>query len=165
MKFFGDVELGSINKGDAQRFQEWLIKPKAEGGDGLAANSTARRMLGYCVSIFQSAIDDEIISKNPFKQKCLKRSVKTNHNKHFYVNKDLAQKIYNAIPQPERRLRFVLMRFAGYRSPSELNDLKWKDVDWENNQITIQAQKNRHQDTGMHVLGGTFLFPVQLAGQ
>ncbi|WP_237227647.1 tyrosine-type recombinase/integrase [Rubinisphaera sp. JC750] len=149
--FFGDIPLHGINNADAQRFQHWLVSDQR-----LAENSTARRHIGYCVQIWNAAIDDELIVKNPFAQKGLKKAVKTNKERHFYVDRELAKRIFAVIPSTEYRLRFTLMRFNGFRAPSELNELRWSDIDWQNQSMTIRADKNRHQEDGGVRVSGIF---------
>ena len=38
----------------------------------------------------------------------------------------------------------MLLRYLGLRAPSEINVLTWKDVDWDNLQLTIRSPKLRH---------------------
>ncbi|MFM7107501.1 MAG: site-specific integrase, partial [Planctomycetaceae bacterium] len=39
---------------------------------------------------------------------------------------------------------FALPRYGGVRFPSEVENLKWSDVDWENSQFTVHEKKVEH---------------------
>lgn len=148
LDFLGNRNMRDITKGDAQRFLDQLLKPKREGGYGLARNSSARRMIAYCVQIWNAAIDYELITKNPFRQKQLPRTVQANSENHIYVSIEKTKKLFYVIPRTEDRLRLLLMRIAGFRAPSELNALRWKDIDWTSNKMSVKANKTSHCNDG-----------------
>ena len=136
--------IDEVTKGDANRFRKHMIDK--ENGLGLDERSTARRYIGYCKQIWNSAIEDELVTKNPFRQKKLPSQVKSNEEKQFYIDKKLSQRLYEVIPEGDYRLRFVLMRYAGLRSPSELNALQWCDIDFGKQEMTIRSPKLAHCD-------------------
>ena len=145
VSFFGkEKRLDEVTKGDAKRFAKYLTDKNT--GLGLEALSTARRCIGYCRQIWIAAIDDELLTANPWKQKDLKATVKTNHDKHHYIDHPTSRRLYAVINNGDYKLRFVLMRYAGLRSPSELNALKWTDVDFAKGEITIRSPKTAHHD-------------------
>ena len=49
-----------------------------------------------------------------------------------------------ACPDNDWRLIFALARFGGVRFPSEVESLKWSDVDWENSTFTVHEKKVEH---------------------
>ena len=51
-----------------------------------------------------------------------------------------------ACPDDEWRLILCLARFGGLRIPSELVELRWKDVDVEGGRILIHVKKKEHLD-------------------
>lgn len=142
---FGTTKrINELTKADAKRFQAFLIDK--ENGCGLNQHSTARRYIGYCREIWYLAIDDNKLRENPFVQKDLKASVKTDKDKHHYIDGKVSRRLYAVINNDDYKLRFVLMRYAGLRSPSELNALRWKDVDFEKSELTIRSPKTEHND-------------------
>jgi integrase len=140
--FFGAERLlHDVTRGEATRFFVQLYTAKADGGFGLAKNSTAARHLGVCRQFWNAAIDEEIITSNPFQNRKLSARVKTNKERHFYVDSDLSQRVLEAMPNPVWRLRWTLMRYQGLRVPSEMNELRWEDVDW--NGAHIEGKESR----------------------
>ena len=61
----------------------------------------------------------------------------------------------HACPDAEWRLIVALARFGGIRIPSELVTLKWSDINWEEEKITIHSSKTEH-----HQGKGTRIIPL-----
>ncbi len=88
-----------------------------------------------------------MIAENPFSE--LKGiSAKANKEKLFFVTREMATKVLDECPNNERRLIFALARYGGLRCPSELVGLRWRDVDWAGQRLTIHAPKTEHHDGG-----------------
>lgn len=139
-RFFGRTkDIREIDKTDALSFKKWLTDKER-----LAENSTARRTLAYASQIMARAVDDGIISRNPFSGKDFPKAVRTDLTKWKYISPEETLRIWNGIQTEEDQIRFVLLRYLGLRAPSEINVLTWKDVDWENLQLTIRSAKLRH---------------------
>lgn len=139
-RFFGPKkDMRSITKIDAVDFRNWLIEH-----EGLKQTSTVPRVLGYVNQIFNAAKDEELISRNPFSGKHVPKVVKTDKEKHHYIDAEATEKLRNVINDDDDRLRFVLLRYLGLRAPSELNALRWKDFDWNSGFVTIRAEKTKH---------------------
>ncbi|MDA0590439.1 MAG: site-specific integrase [Planctomycetota bacterium] len=58
----------------------------------------------------------------------------------------MADRILETCPDAEWRLIFALMRFGGLRCPSEVQALKWSDVNWERDRFLIHSIKTEHID-------------------
>ncbi len=143
--FFGAERLlHDVTRGEATRFFIQLYTAKADGGFGLARNSTAARHLGVCRQFWNAAIEEEIITSNPFQNRKLSARVKTNKERHFYVAPDLSQQVFDAMPNLVWQLRWTLMRYQGLRVPSEMNELRWGDIDWDGGKILIHSPKTAH---------------------
>jgi integrase len=139
-RFFGRTkDIRDIDKTDALSFRKWLIEKER-----LAENSTTRRTLAYASQIMARAVDDGIISRNPFSGKDVPKAVCPNLTKWRYISPEETMRIWNGIQTEEDQIRFVLLRYLGLRAPSEINVLTWKDVDWETHQLTIRSPKLRH---------------------
>ena len=67
----------------------------------------------------------------------------------------MAQLVLDACPDYEWRLIFALSRYGGLRCPSEHLRLRWADIDWEHERITVHAVKTEH-----HQGKGTRLVPI-----
>ena len=142
--FGANTLLEDVTKGKAQRFFIQLSTPKAKGGYGLSKHATAPRHLGYCRQFWEAAIDEEIVVSNPFKNRKLSAQVKTKKERHFYVDPELSQQVFDAMPNLVWRLRWTLMRYQGLRVPSEMNELRWDDIDWSGGKIRIRSPKTAH---------------------
>lgn len=112
---------------------------------GLSEN-TIRRHIGITRQFFNSAIDAELISKNPFRGQSV--SVQANESRFFYITAEMAQKVLQACLSVEWRLIFGLARYGGLRCPSEILALKWTDIDFEKQRFTVHASKTEHHSDG-----------------
>ena len=136
IEFFGeDRPLRDISHGDADEWRLYLLD------EGLADN-TVRRRCGMARQFFRAAIRKNIITQNPFSD--MRVAVLPNPKRMFFISRAAAKKIFDACPHAEWRLIFALCRFGGLRCPSEITSLKWSDVDWEKNRITIHSIKTEH---------------------
>jgi len=64
------------------------------------------------------------------------------------VTRQEAQRVLDACPDAQWRLLFALSRYGGLRCPSEHLALRWGDVDWERNRMTIHSPKTEHHPSG-----------------
>ena len=67
---------------------------------------------------------------------------------HFISRVD-AEQVIEACPNAEWRLIFALSRYGGLRCPSEHLALRWEDVDWERNRMTVRRPKTEHHPGGV----------------
>lgn len=142
-EYFGsETDIRDVTTEKCKSFVVWLTKEK-----NLAAASTARRTVGSASSFFKRAVKHELISTNPFTVKEIKKQVKANKERHHYISSTETEKIWNVLKTDDDKLRFVLMRYLGLRSPSEINELRWKDFDFEDGIVTIRSPKlKRYED-------------------
>ena len=102
--------------------------------------------LAYASQIMAGAFDDGIISRNPFSGKDFPKAVRPDLTKWKHISPEETLRIWNGIQTEEDQIRFVLLRYLGLRAPSEINAMTWKDVDWENLQLTIRSPKLRRNN-------------------
>ncbi len=69
-------------------------------------------------------------------------------SREFFVRRELAEKVIEALPDAQWRLMFALARFGGLRCPSEVLSLRWGDIDWDRNRIVITSPKTEHHEGG-----------------
>jgi integrase len=151
LTYFGKTKkFNEISCKDVQNFWQHLISPD---GFNLSEFSTAKRLIGYCRQIWNDAIQQGLIPllKNPFTQKGISGTVRSNPEKHVYISAEVVKRMLEVIPEKELadqviywQLRLILMRFAGLRSPSELNALRWCDVNFELGRLRIHSPKLKH---------------------
>jgi len=143
--FFRNDCLGDVTVQHAKNFRVYL-----QSTVGLSENSI-RRQIGIARQFFNSAVDAELIAKNPFRGQSV--SVRANESRFFFVSLETAQKVLEACPDAEWRLIFGLARFGGLRCPSEVLRLKWVDVDFEKQRFTVHASKTKHHaDCGIRIV-------------
>lgn len=94
-------------------------------------------------AIFNAAIDQDIIQKNPFaKLRCAAPKVVKNWAE---VSRDQLNKIMEACPSHDWKMLFALCRLAGLRRGEALA-LRWEDVDFSGNKLRINSDIDR-EDT------------------
>jgi integrase len=139
IEFFGaDKLLREISPGDADEWRLWLINDQ-----GLSDN-TVRRRCGIAKQFFKAAVRKQLISSNPFID--LVAATGGNAQREYFVSLADAESVLAACPDVEWRLIFALSRFGGLRCPSEHLRLRWCDVDWANNRLTIHSPKTEHHE-------------------
>ncbi len=139
--FGNDRPIDSITKADAIDFYARLRLTTEAMGAGLA-HATANSMASMVFTLFNYAIDAELIIRNPFKS--LPRTARKGNNCHVTLSESLA--VLEKMQGTEQRLLFGLARWGGLRVPSEPALLRWCDVDWARDRFLVHAPKTeRHE--------------------
>jgi len=127
--------MREVTSGDAIEFRSAML------GRGLADN-TVRRHLGRARQFFSAAIDKRLIEKNPFIHKQIKVAVRGNPARRQFIAREVIDRVL-AVCEDDVQWQAIiaLARFGGLRIPSEALALKWSDIDWENNLITVHCPK------------------------
>ncbi|MFM8702577.1 MAG: tyrosine-type recombinase/integrase [Planctomycetia bacterium] len=132
--FTRERPLDSITEADADGYKAWLLKTLAPAwasvdlrGARLFLTAAGRRRL---------------IPANPFAEVTCGSQV--NDERIVYVPAMDVERVIAACPDNDWRLVLALPRYAGVRFPSEVIDLKWSDVDWENSRFTVRQKKLEH---------------------
>lgn len=124
--------LSDITAGDADEFARHL--PTV---DGINSAATIHKHIQNARTYFRAAMRKRLIEENPFD------GIKTQANVgdvHFVTPEETA-KVFEACSSIQWRLVFALARYGGLRMPSELNDLQWGDILWDQNKILIRSPK------------------------
>ncbi len=138
--FFGKSKpVCSISPGDAE---EWRLYCKEQG----LAETTLRKRCQFAKQFFRFAVKKSFTERNPFEE--LKSANLANPGRYYFLSRDHAQRVNDACPNASWRLLFALARFGGLRTPSESVLLKWVDVNWEQNRLTINSPKTEHHAGG-----------------
>ncbi len=146
VEYFGaDRSLTAITPADCDDWARWLRQEKPTG-QGLAEN-TARRRCGIAKQFLRDACRRRLLSENPFDgMKGI--SVLANRERDYFVTRADAAKVIEACPDSQWRLLFALSRYGGLRCPSEHLALRWGDIDWQRQRITVRASKTAHHEGG-----------------
>jgi integrase len=129
----------------------------ASGIQSQLAQSTANRHVAAVRSIFNFACEREYIAKNPFRHIRGLRVIGDSKRKQYIPTKRVRQ-LLEKIPDPELQLVIVLARWCGLRIPSEIQELRWRDILWKKNRIVVRSPKTEHHaGKGMRM---PKLFPI-----
>ncbi len=140
-EFFGkDRRMDTIHEGDADDYKAWLLAPTKDRK--AFAQASASVDLRRARQFFKAAIRRRIIDRNPFEG--VRCGSQANPSRKHFVSRETIEAVLAACPNDDWRLIFAFARFAGLRIPSELEDLKWSDVNWSRNRITIRVPKKAH---------------------
>ncbi len=141
--FRADTPIDELTPAGAADWRAAMLaekKPHKRGEDSQPrlTETTVRNYSRDAKTIFNAAVDRELIDRNPFRK--LKSSVLA-ANRDRYVTADEAAKILDACHSSAWRVLFGLARFAGLRSTSETHRLTWADVDWARKRLSVYAPK------------------------
>jgi integrase len=136
-KYFGaDEPVEAIHAGRARDYRERLANEYAP--------ATVAREIKRARQFFEYAKDCKIIPENPFAR--IRAGSQRNTSRKYFVSREVIDAVLAACPDNEWRLIVVLARYAGLRIPSELEELTWARIDWEQNRFTVIVKKKEHID-------------------
>ncbi|MDP6601107.1 MAG: tyrosine-type recombinase/integrase, partial [Phycisphaerales bacterium] len=147
--YFGeDRRLTDIAPGEAKQWRRHLLQT------GLAEN-TVRRSCGMARQFLREAVELKAIPSNPFDVPGLPVTVHGNPDRFHFVEPATIARVIEACPDAEWRLLVGLARYGGLRVPSEVVRLRWGDIDWAAERMTITSPKTEH-----HVGRGSRVMPI-----
>jgi len=149
--FGANTRIDQITTQDAKEWRAWLKteRNRREEDREDMAESTVSRRTGIARQIFQTAIDAEWIAKNPFKDRSLKVTTHADEAKKQYVPVSDILKVMDQTTDVEWHTLLALVRFAGFRCPSEIVRLKWSGIDLPGGWITsVYSPKTEHHPRG-----------------
>jgi integrase len=158
LKYFGeDRDIAGIGAKDADAFHAWLAQHDfaEDGADKprrLSPATVSRRLL-LARHTFHKAIRWGHLAINPFAGIRVGRQV--NPSRKVYVPREDVLKVVDMATDAQFKLMLALSRFGGLRCPSEHLALRWDDVDWEHNRITVRSCKTEH-----HIGGESRMIPL-----
>jgi integrase len=132
--FGKDRTLDSITEGDADSFRRWLLDRYAPA----SASVDLRRARQF----LKAAVRRRLIAANPFAD--VPCGPQANDERIVFVPAETIERVIDICPDEDWRMIFALPRFGGVRFPSEVEDLKWSDIDWVNNRFTVHEKKLEH---------------------
>lgn len=149
--FGDDMPIGDVTEIMAEDFHGRLLEPKDKGGCGLS-RASANKVADVASMLFRFAVKCREIDRNPFDE--VRRGAVATSN-HAFVESEVAQQIMADQHDTQWRLVFALARWGGLRTPSEPRELRWGDIDWERNRMTVRSPK-----TERHFGGASRVVPI-----
>lgn len=132
-----DRDMASVKVEDAIRWRAWLAETLKLSEATISGH--IKRTRHY----WAMAIERGICRDNPFLK--AKAGSMANDARKQYIPAEWVERVISVCPDPQWRLLLALSRFAGLRCPSETLEVKWSDVDWAANRITIRSKKTAKQ--------------------
>ncbi len=105
------------------------------------APATVHRRLKFAKTMFADAVRHKLIPDNPFADVRTPNRIPT--GRRVYVPPADAERVI-AAANPTWRVVIALSRFAGLRCPSEVLSLRWADVDFAADRMTVTSPKTEH---------------------
>ena len=106
------------------------------------ATTTIHKRIQFARQFMHDAVDWKIIDENPFSKVRTQRStVKVNE----FVPREVVDKLMKKA-NPVWKVILGLSRYGGLRTPSETLSLRWEDIDWEMNRMSIPEPKVEHHE-------------------
>lgn len=131
----GGIALRDVTAGHAIQFVE-SIKQR-----GLA-HSTVHKRVKFSRQFFQDAIDWKLITENPFGRVKTRDTSKMSNVE--VTQESIAQLL--KVCDPVWQGIIGLSRFGGLRCPSEVLSLKWEDINWAHDRISVPEPKVEHHE-------------------
>ncbi len=148
---FGHLRLDKITRGQIQAFIDDLARNgrNVNTGEPLS-HKTVVHHLNYLSDIFTYTARLDLISENPCKNIIIPRGGKK--EKSIYTVDEVKQlfQLMDEYNPPIKYKAFVTLAvYSGFRR-GELMGLEWKDVDWENNVISVKRTSNYTSTSGKY---------------
>lgn len=135
---FGNMRVDSITRGHIQSFIDNMSKngKNMKTGKPLSRKSVIHH-LNFLSDVFSYALRQGMIESNPCTEIFVPKGTKK--EKQIYTVDEMKQlfKLANAEGTLNYRAFLTLAVYSGFRN-GELMGLEWKDVDWENNVISVR---------------------------
>ncbi len=104
--------------------------------------TTIHKRLQHARLFFEHAKRQGLIAENPFE--FVRHRPGDASERRAYVPADDVTRAIEQAPNQTWKLLIALSRFAGLRVPSEALSLRWQDVDWERQRLTVPSPKTQH---------------------
>ena len=129
----------SIEKITADDLLEWKA--------ALLAQYAPTSVAGYIVvakMVFDWAVDQDWLAKNPLKS--IPADSFRNRENNRIITMEEYGKLLAACPNQEWRTIIALARIGGLRCPSELQQLRWSDINWQEKRFVVRSPKTERYE-------------------
>jgi integrase len=122
-----------------ERLQTWKVSLLRSG----RAAAGVASILKTTQTVFNWAVAQEWLPKSPMKNISLGSFINRENDRIISIA-EYAQ-LLSACPTQEYRVILAFARIGGLRCPSELEQMRWSDIDWERNRFLVRSPKTeRH---------------------
>lgn len=145
----GHLRIDKISTRQLQGFVNSLAKEGANEKTGKPlASKTIKHNLSLISDVFSYAVKMDIVSENP----CSKVTIPKGEakEKQIYSQEEMALLLAKMENEPIKyKAFFYLMAYTGFRR-GEMLGLEWKDIDFENNTISVKRTSNVTTKRGIY---------------
>lgn len=141
-----------MDKITARQLQAFVNSHAQEGANEKTgaplAPKTIRHNLSFISDVFTYAIKMDLLSANP----CSKVTIPKGESKEkeIYTQKEMELLLTRLLGEPVKyKAFFYLVAYSGFRR-SEMLGLKWKDIDFENDIISVRRTSNYTAEKGTY---------------
>ena len=145
----GHMRIDRISARQLQAFVNSLAQEGANEKNGKPlAPKTIRHFLSFISDVFSYAVRMDIVAENPCSKVTIPRGEAK--EKPIYSQEEIA-KLLIAINGESNKYRafFFLVAYSGFRR-GEMLGLEWKDVDFENDLISVKRTSNYTSERGIY---------------
>lgn len=145
----GHLRIDKLSTRQLQAFVNSMAQEGANMRNGKPlAPKTIRHHLSLISDIYSYAVRMDMVSDNPCSRVVIpKGEVK---EKEIYTQEEMMQLLELLMKEPLKyRTFFFLIAYSGFRR-SEMLGLEWKDIDWENNLISVRRTSNYVPKIGIY---------------
>ena len=145
----GHIRMDKINPRQIQAFVNTLSKDGSnEHTGGALAPKTIQHYLSFISDVFSYAVKMEVVSNNPCTRVTIPKVVQK--EKQIYTINEVAKLLELLNNEPLKyRVFFNIAVYSGFRR-GEILGLEWKDVDFENNVISVRRTSNYTAEKGIY---------------
>jgi integrase len=108
------------------------------------APATVSGIVRVTKMVFEWAVDHDWLIKNPMKK--IPNGSCINRDNDRTISMEEYAKLLAACPSQEWRTIIAFARIGGLRCPSELQRLRWSDVNWAENRFLVHSPKTEHHE-------------------
>jgi integrase len=137
-----DTPIDKITPADADA---WRAKISSGGrvrereGPRSLSRATVAKRTNIAKAIFSKAKVWKLLTTSPFEH--MKSGSQSNPERAHYISKADTQKLLDACPNIQWQALIGIARYAGLRCPSEMRELRWSDLNWEQKSLTVRSPK------------------------
>ena len=144
LHFGASTPIDSITPAQADAWKARIASSgrvrEKEGPRSLARATVAKRT-NIAKAIFNKAKVWKLLATSPFEH--LKAGSQSNPDRAHYISKEDTQRLLDACPDIQWQALIGVLRYAGLRCPSEVRELKWSDINWDQKSLTVRSPKTQ----------------------
>jgi integrase len=129
-----------IEKMTAEKLLDWKASLFAQG----YVEASVAGHMKIVKTVFGWAADHDWLAKSPMRK--ISTGSFVNRNKDRIITMEEYAKLLAACPNQEWRTIIALARIGGLRCASELKQLRWSDIHWEQNRFLVRSPKTEQHE-------------------